>query len=60
MNYTLYVPAQNCCDINVCHTNCMMIGHLTLIGWMFILLFVIMVSMILIYGSSLKGEKDGN
>lgn len=49
MNYTLYVPAQNCCDINICHTSCMMIGHLTLIGLIFVILFIIIFSVILFF-----------
>ena len=39
MNLTIVVGATNCCDMNICHTSCPMIGHITLLGW--IMLFTL-------------------
>jgi len=62
MNWTLYVPAQNCCDIDICNTTCLMIRHLTLIGWIFIILFAVIVSIFLIHINDiiriLRGKKE--
>jgi len=49
MNWTLYIPAHNCCDINVCKISCMMIGHLTLIGWLFIILSILIMIILVNY-----------
>ena len=50
MNWTLYIPAQNCCDINVCKTSCMIIGYPTLLGFTVFILFVIFIAFLLTMG----------
>lgn len=33
----LIVPTINCCPIEVCHTSCAVLGHLTVWGWLVVL-----------------------
>ena len=41
MNLTLFTPSQNCCPIEICHESCLMMGNLTLFGWLVVVLIVL-------------------
>ena len=44
---TFFVGASNCCDINVCHTSCGMIGHPTVYGWIVLIGLQILIVLII-------------
>jgi hypothetical protein len=49
MNYTLFTQARNCCDINVCHESCMIIGHPTFLGFLVLISIILSLTYIIRY-----------
>ena len=47
MKISFFVPPSNCCPIEECHTACFMFGHPTIWGWLLLLAFILVLSIVM-------------
>lgn len=45
----LFIPSHNCCDVNVCHESCFVLGHPTILGFIIIFLITLLIGFFIFY-----------